>query len=288
MELAPEAPVHCLTFDVEEHFQVSAFESVARRHHWDDHESRVERNTDKILQMLSDADQRATFFVLGWIAERHPTLVQRIVDGGHEVASHGYGHELITTLTMEQFRADVRRAQAILEDLIGTRVLGYRAPSFTIVKDTSWAHEILIEEGYLYDSSVVPIVHDVYGMPGANPDVHLIETAAGSIVELPPTTALVAGMRVPVGGGGYFRLMPFPLFMRLTRTAAASGRQLMLYFHPWELDPEQPRMSGSRRSVFRHYVNLDKVEPRLSQLLSEFRFGTVREAVPQVAELTDQ
>jgi polysaccharide deacetylase family protein (PEP-CTERM system associated) len=173
----------------------------------------------------------------------------------------------------------------VLEDLLGDRVVGYRAPSFTIVKDTSWAHEILIEEGYAYDSSVVPIVHDVYGVPGASPDLHPIETPAGCIWELPPTTTEVAGVRVPVGGGGYFRLLPLPVFLRLTRSVAASGRPLVLYFHPWELDPEQPRMRGSRRSVFRHYVNLDKVEPRLEVVLSEFRFGAFREVIPQISAL---
>lgn len=283
VHVVPELPLHCLSFDVEEHFQVSAFDSVARRHCWDDLESRVEANTDRILQLLSDTDQQATFFVLGWIAERHPGLVQRIVEGGHEVASHGYGHELVTTLTQSQFREDVRRSRTILEDLTGERILGYRAPSFTIVKDTSWAHEILVEEGYVYDSSVFPIVHDVYGIPGADPDPHQIDTPAGPIWELPPCTAVLARVRVPLGGGGYFRLLPYALFLRWTKRVEASGRQLMLYFHPWELDPDQPRMRGPRLSVFRHYVNLDKVEPRLERLMSEFRFGAVRNAVPQVA-----
>ncbi|MGE3686132.1 MAG: XrtA system polysaccharide deacetylase [Acidimicrobiia bacterium] len=279
----PDLPIHCLSFDVEEHFQVSAFDSVARRHRWDDFESRVEPNTDKILQLLSDTNQHATFFILGWIAERHPRLVLRILDAGHEVASHGYGHELVTTLTRDQFRADVRRARAILESIIGQRVYGYRAPSFTIVKDTSWAHEILVEEGYAYDSSVFPIVHDVYGMRGANPDPHQIDTPAGPIWELPPATTVFARVRIPVGGGGYFRLCPYSVFRRLLKGVEVSGRQLMLYFHPWELDPGQPRMRGSRLSQFRHYVNLDKVEPRLERLMTDFRFGSVRHVVPHAA-----
>jgi polysaccharide deacetylase family protein (PEP-CTERM system associated) len=280
-----DRPIHCLTFDVEEHFQVSAFDSVARRHRWDDFESRVEANTDTILQLLADSGQKATFFVLGWVAERHPELVLRIADEGHEIASHGYGHELVTTLTQDQFRTDIRRSRKILEDITGERVLGYRAPSFTIVKDTSWAHEILVEEGYVYDSSVFPIVHDVYGMPGADPDVHQIDTPAGPIWELPPSTTVVAGVRIPVGGGGYFRLCPYRLFRHWLKDVEASGRQLMLYFHPWELDPDQPRMRGSRLARFRHYVNLDEVESRLRNLMTEFRFGSVREAVPGVAVL---
>lgn len=278
----PDLPIHCLSIDVEEHFQVSAFESVARRHHWDDFPSRVERNTHKILRLLAEADQTATFFVLGWVAERHPELVCEIVAQGHEIASHGYGHELVTTLTPSQFRADVRRARTILEDVIGRRVCGYRAPSFTIVNETSWAHEILVEEGYIYDSSVFPIVHDVYGMPGANPDMHQIDTPAGPIWEFPPSTSVVARMRVPVGGGGYFRLCPYPLFLSMLKDVEASGRRLMLYFHPWELDPEQPRMRGSRLAEFRHYVNLDKVEGRLQRLMAVFRFCAVRDVVPGI------
>jgi polysaccharide deacetylase family protein (PEP-CTERM system associated) len=221
--------------------------------------------------------------MLGWVAERHPTLVQRIIDSGNEIASHGYGHELVTTLTPEQFRVDVRRAKAILENITGEPVFGYRAPSFTIVKDTSWALEILVEEGYTYDSSIFPIVHDVYGMPGANPDRHQIDTSSGPIWELPPSTTVVAGVRIPVGGGGYFRLCPYGVFSRWLRGIEVSGRQLMLYFHPWELDPTQPRMRGSRLSQFRHYVNLDKVEERLHRLMNEYRFGAVRDVVPDAA-----
>lgn len=280
-----ELPVHCLSFDVEEHFQVSAFDSVARRHRWDDFESRVERNTEKILRLLAGSGQQATFFVLGWVAERHRRLVAEILAEGHEVASHGYGHQLLTTITQAQFRADVRRARAILEDITGRRVSGYRAPSFTIVRDTSWAHEILVEEGYTYDSSVFPIVHDVYGMPGANPYGHRIDTPAGPIWEIPPSTTVVAHVRVPVGGGGYFRLCPYSVFRGRLRDLEDSGHQLMLYFHPWELDPDQPRMRGSRPAMFRHYVNLDKVQPRLERLMSEFRFGAVRDVVPSIAEL---
>jgi polysaccharide deacetylase family protein (PEP-CTERM system associated) len=287
MSAATDRKVQCLTVDVEEHFQVSAFDSSARRHHWDDHESRVERNTDRLLELFDGAGARATFFVLGWIAERHPAMVERIVQGGHEIASHGYAHELVTALTPEQFRDDVRSSRSILEDICGRAVIGYRAPSFTIVKDTARAHRILVEEGYRYDSSVVPVHHDVYGMPGADPDPHVISTEAGPIWELPPTTVDVLGMRIPAGGGGYFRLFPYPVFERMTRSVVSSGRQLMFYLHPWEIDPEQPRMRGSRRSEFRHYVNLDKVEGRLQRLLAAYRFDTVRAAVPQIGELVE-
>ncbi|MGH7289348.1 MAG: XrtA system polysaccharide deacetylase [Myxococcota bacterium] len=274
---------HFLSFDVEEHFQVNAFESPLRRRHWDVCESRVERNTEKLLALLARHRYRATFFVLGWIAERHRHLVRRIAAQGHEVASHGYGHELITGLTRDAFRADVQRAKRCLEDLIGAPVCGYRAPSFTIVRETRWALEVLVEEGHSYDSSVVPIVHDVYGMRGADPHLHRIDTPAGSIWELPPSTARWFGTRIPVGGGGYFRLYPYALLRHWLRRIEAQGQPVMFYLHPWELDPEQPRMSGPRLSTFRHYLNLDRVEARLERLLDDFRFTSVRELLPDYA-----
>ncbi len=278
-----QTPEHFLSFDVEEHFQVNAFESPLRRRRWDTYESRVERNTEKLLALLARHRYRATFFVLGWIAERHRQLVRRIAAQGHEVASHGYGHERITGLTRDAFRADVQRAKRYLEDLIGAPVRGYRAPSFTVVPETRWALEVLVEEGHSYDSSVVPILHDVYGMRGADPHLHRIDTPAGSIWELPPSTAPWLGTRIPVGGGGYFRLYPYALLRHWLRRIEAQGEPLMFYLHPWELDPDQPRMSGGRLSTFRHYLNLERVEARLERLLDDFRFTSVRELLPGCA-----
>jgi polysaccharide deacetylase family protein (PEP-CTERM system associated) len=273
-------PVHCLTFDVEEHFQVNAFDSEERRRTWGAAESRVERSTEKLLALLERHRYRATFFVLGWIAERHAGLVQRIAAAGHEIASHGYGHEIITRLSPDEFREDVRKAKKILEDVIGSEVVGYRAPSFTIMPATAWALEILAQEGHLWDSSVVPVRHDVYGWPGADPFPHRLHTSSGALFELPPSTVPCLGARLPVGGGGYFRLYPYALLRRWLRGIEAQGRPVIFYLHPWELDPEQPRMSGPRRSTLRHYLNLGRVEGRLERLLDDFRFAAVRELLP--------
>ena len=207
---------------------------------------------------------------------------------GHEVASHGYAHELVTTQTSARFRADVREAKAILEDLTGESVLGYRAPSFTITPDTLWAFNILVEEGYVYDSSVFPVsrvLHDRYGMPGANPWVHEVATEAGVIWEVPLSTVSLGGFRMPIAGGGYFRLFPYSLLRHLLGRVQAQGHPLVMYLHPWELDPDQPRMNGSLVSRFRHYVNLHKTEERLISLLHEFAFGPIRETIQSVREL---
>jgi polysaccharide deacetylase family protein (PEP-CTERM system associated) len=278
-----QAPVHCLTFDVEEHFQVNAFDSALRRQSWEAYESRVERSVEKILALLDRHRYRATFFMLGWIAERQAGLVQRVAAAGHEIASHGYGHELITRLTPEAFREDVRKAKKILEDVIGAPITGYRAPSFTIVRDTSWAHEVLVQEGYTWDSSVVPVVHDVYGWPGSDPYPHRIETPSGPLFELPPSTVSCLGSRIAVGGGGYFRFYPYPLLRHWLRRIEAADQPVVFYLHPWELDPEQPRMEGGRRSTFRHYLNLHRVEARLERLLDDFRFASVGDSLPALA-----
>jgi polysaccharide deacetylase family protein (PEP-CTERM system associated) len=280
LQRSPSPPVHCLTFDVEEHFQVNAFDSESRRRSWGSCESRVERSTEKILALLERHRYRATFFVLGWIAERHAALIQRIAAAGHEVASHGYGHEIITRLSPDAFREDVRKAKKILEDVIGAPILGYRAPSFTVMPDTAWALEVLAQEGHVWDSSIMPVRHDVYGWPGAEPFPHRIETPSGPLFELPPSTVSWFGTRLPVGGGGYFRVYPYALLRRWLRRIEAEGQPVIFYLHPWELDPEQPRMSGPRRSTFRHYVNLERVEGRLERLLDDFRFTSVRELLP--------
>lgn len=273
---------HVLSFDVEEHFQVSAFWSDARRQQWEQLESRVERNVEKILSILSFHRIRATFFVLGWIAQKHRSLVKGIANCGHEIASHGFGHEMITSQTPSLFREDVRTSKGILEDIIGGPIHGYRAPSFTITTETQWALPILVEEGYVYDSSIFPIQHDRYGMPGANPWCHRLATVAGPLWEVPPSTMKVGPVRLPVAGGGYFRLYPYRILRNLLKRTAADGHPLVMYFHPWELDPDQPRMGGSSLSKFRHYLNLEKTEGRLHQLITDFRFTSIREAVDAV------
>jgi polysaccharide deacetylase family protein (PEP-CTERM system associated) len=268
---------HALTFDVEEHFQVSAFWTSERRKQWDVLESRVERNTFKIADILASRSTKATFFVLGWIAERHPGLVKELAERGHEIASHGYGHELVCNQTPNEFREDIRRSKQILEDLIGKKVLGYRAPSFSI---TSWAIEILVEEGFQYDSSV----NDRYrsrstgriGTPGA---YYPIATPSGVLLEISPSTITTFGVQLPVGGGGYFRLLPYGATRMLLKRLESQGSQLVIYLHPWELDPGQPRMHGALMSRARHYLNLDKTEPGLRRLLDDFVFGPIHKVV---------
>jgi polysaccharide deacetylase family protein (PEP-CTERM system associated) len=279
MTIAGTGSVHCLSFDVEEHFQVSAFWSEARRQQWGQLESRVQKNTETILGLLAKRNMRATFFVLGWVAERCPGLVRNIVAQGHEIASHGYGHELITSQTPGTFRDDVRKAKRILEDITGKRVFGYRAPSFSITKDTKWAIPVLIEEGYLYDSSIFPVLHDRYGMPDATPTIHLLRAEAGCIWEVPPSTTNILGMRLPVAGGGYFRLYPYPILRTLLKRIERSGHPLVMYLHPWELDPDQPKMDGPWLSKFRHYLNLHKTQDRLCSLLDDFRFNSIHETL---------
>ena len=278
MTIARTSSVHCLSFDVEEHFQVSAFWSEARRQQWDKYESRVENNTRKLVELLAKHDTKATFFVLGWVAERYPGLVKMLVKEGHEIASHGYGHELVTALSPEKFRHDVRRAKYILEDLTGSPVLGYRAPSFSITAESQWALSILVEEGYRYDSSM----YDRFQRPEnakASNGIVQIDTAAGKLWEISLSTLNVWGFQVPVAGGGYFRLFPYAVSKTLLRRLEKHGVKLMMYLHPWEIDPEQPRMDGPWLSQFRHYLNLHKTEKRLTALLEDFQFGSVAEVL---------
>lgn len=271
--------MHCLSVDVEEHFQVTAFESPMRRRHWDQFESRVRSNTDRVLELLDRHGIRATFFVLGWVAERSPRVVHTIVKAGHEVASHGFGHELITAQTAKRFRQDVRKTKAVLEDLAGQAVLGYRAPSFSINAETVWALSILAEEGYQYDSSMFPNQHGLDGARYHNPKVHRLDTPGGTLWEVPPSTATLGWIRVPVAGGGYLRQFPFWLYSWLLNRAARQGHPLVMYLHPWELDPEQPRMAGSWVSRLRHYRNLGQTEARLARILAQHRFGAIRDVL---------
>lgn len=268
--------MHCLTFDVEEHFQVTRFDSPMRRRHWDYFESRVASNVATVLDMLARHQTRATFFVLGWVAERHPGLIKDIAASGHEVASHGYSHELITAQTPDLFRTDVRRAKQVLEDITGRAVLGYRAPGFTITNETRWALPILVEEGHIYDSSIVPIRHDHCGIPGSDPWCHLRETTAGPLWEIPPSTVSMAGIRCPIAGGVYFRLLPFSLLRMFLKQIDRRGHALTMYFHAWEFDRQQPRMEGPMISQLLHYLNLHKTKKRLVTLLETFEFSTIR------------
>lgn len=283
------AATHALSFDVEEHFQVSAFWSPLRRGSWDQLESRVERNTRKIVDMLERSGTKATFFILGWVAERHPALVRYLSNAGHEVASHGYGHELVTSQTPMAFREDVRKAKAILEHLTGKQVVGYRAPSFSITAETEWALPILVEEGHLYDSSVYNKFRERYGNGLAVGRSYQIQTAAGSLWEVPPSTMKTCGVHIPVAGGGYFRLTPYPMMKIFLRRLENDGVQLVMYLHPWEIDPQQPRMQGPLLSRIRHYMNLRKTEQRLATLLEDFSFGSIVQVIEPLRELcTDE
>jgi polysaccharide deacetylase family protein (PEP-CTERM system associated) len=272
------APVrNALTVDVEEYFQVAAFERTIARSAWDTLESRVECNTGRVLDLFASRGAKATFFVLGWIAERHPAIVRRIVQDGHELASHGYDHTRVHQFTPEEFRADVTRTKAILEDLGGIAVRGYRAPSYSINRRNLWALDVLQETGHAYSSSIYPIRHDLYGMPDAPRFPFRLKS--DGILEIPVTTVRVGARNLPCGGGGYFRLLPYPAFRWMLQRVNQNDRQAgLFYFHPWEVDPEQPRVEGAPlRSRFRHYLNLGTMESRLRQLLHDFRWGRMDE-----------
>ncbi len=272
--------VNALTVDVEDYYQVEAFANVVRREDWTHWQPRVEKNTHRLLELFARRNVRSTFFILGWVAEQHPQLVRKIAAAGHEIACHSYQHQLIGTQTRPEFRADVRRAKALLEDLIGNEVVGYRAPTYSITQDTLWALDILVEEGFHYDSSIFPIRHDRYGIPGAERHLHIIRRPAGEIAEFPPSTVRIAGMNVPMAGGGYFRLMPYPVFRWGLRRINESDHQPAIFMvHAWEVDPEQPVIQGTRLNIWRHRNNLRRTEARLERLLGDFRFAPVREVL---------
>lgn len=271
--IMPSIPItNALTIDVEDYFQVSAFAPHIARSEWNTRECRVERNVNRILEMLANHNTKATFFTLGWIAERYPQLVRDIAQQGHEVASHGYGHERASDLTEEAFFTDIDLAKVLLEDLTGAQVKGYRAPSFSIGAGNLWAYDCLARAGYRYSSSIYPIAHDHYGMPDAPRFAH---EARPGLLEFPITTLRVMGRNLPSSGGGYFRLLPYAWSRwMLNRVNRVDGESGIFYFHPWEIDTEQPRIAGiSRKTRFRHYVNIDLVEARLNQLLRDFKWG---------------
>jgi polysaccharide deacetylase family protein (PEP-CTERM system associated) len=267
---------NAMSVDVEDYFQVSAFAPHIRREDWDSLPCRVERNIDAILGLLDEADTRATFFTLGWIAERYPQVVRRIVDNGHELASHGYGHQRASDLTPAEFRDDITRSKALLEDIGGVAVRGYRAPSFSINRKNWWAVEELENAGYVYSSSIYPVKHDHYGMPDAPRFPHR-PNGNGGLLELPPTTVPLMGRNLPAAGGGWFRLLPYEVSRwMLRRVNSADQAPCMFYFHPWELDAGQPRQSGiSAKTHFRHYVNLQRMPGRLRKLLNDFEWDRV-------------
>ena len=265
--------INALTIDVEDYYMVSAFADIVRFEEWGTYESRVEKNTYRILEALNGQNVKATFFVLGWVAERCPKLIRDVHACGHEIACHGYNHRLIYDLTPEQFREDVRKAKGILEDIVGAPVIGYRAASYSIVKETLWALDILIEEKFAYDSSIFPVHHDRYGLPGAERFPHIIKRSSGTIREFPPSTYRILGQNIPIAGGGYLRLFP----LQVTRTAIRSinereEKPVIVYLHPWEIDPEQPRLNGRRSSRIRHYINIGSTMPKLKTFLAEFKF----------------
>jgi polysaccharide deacetylase family protein (PEP-CTERM system associated) len=268
-----QAPmINALTIDVEDYFQVSAFAPHIARSAWDTRECRVERNIDRILEMLRSRQIKATFFTLGWIAERYPLLVRRIVQEGHELASHGYGHERASDLTEADFFEDIHRAKTLLEDIGAVAIQGYRAPSFSIGEGNLWAFDALLRAGYRYSSSVYPIRHDHYGMPNAPRHVYQVRPG---LLEVPITTLRVFGRNFPSSGGGYFRLLPYEVSRRMLSRVNATERQPgIFYFHPWEIDTAQPRVAGiGLKTRFRHYVNIGRMENRLSLLLKDFNWG---------------
>jgi polysaccharide deacetylase family protein (PEP-CTERM system associated) len=266
--------LNALSVDVEDWFQVGAFETVISRDDWDRLPARVERNADAVLALFAQARVKATFFTLGWVAERYPALVRRIAEAGHEVASHGWDHARVFTLGPEAFRADVRRAAAAIERAAGVSPAGYRAPSFSIDARTPWAHRVLAEEGYAYSSSVAPVRHDHYGWPEAPRFAHR-PLADSDLIELPVTTVELAGRRFAAGGGGFFRLLPYAFSSwAVARVNQAESRPAVFYFHPWEIDPGQPRVSRAPlRSRLRHYSRLSAMEAKLSRLLEDHEWG---------------
>jgi polysaccharide deacetylase family protein (PEP-CTERM system associated) len=263
-----------MTIDVEDYFHVSVFDGVISRESWGSMESRVTANTARLLDLFDEHDVRGTFFVLGWVVERYPQLVRDIASRGHELASHGYAHRLVYDQAPETFRDDVRRAKALIEDAAGVGVRGYRAPSFSVTKRSLWALDVLLEEGYRYDASIFPIRHDRYGIPDAPRWPHAMERPGGSLFEVPGSTVRLGGTNLPVAGGGYFRILPYAWTRwGISRVNRVERQPAVFYLHPWEIDPDQPRLGASALGRFRHYRNLHLTETRLRALMRDFSFG---------------
>lgn len=269
--------LNALTIDVEDYFQVSAFESIVSRQDWPAYECRVEPNTRLILSILREARVKATFFILGWVAEHFRSLVEEIASDGHEIASHGYFHKLVYNQSKDEFRADLRKSIDILEGITGKPVLGYRAPSYSITRNSWWALDVLIEAGLKYDSSIFPIHHDRYGISDFPRFPHQIKD---DLSEFPLSTLKIWGMNFPIAGGGYFRLLPYPITRwAIKRVNDREGQPVIFYLHPWEFDPAQPRQKIGGLSKFRHYVNLDKTEAKFRRLLEDFQFAPVKSVI---------
>jgi polysaccharide deacetylase family protein (PEP-CTERM system associated) len=273
--------LNTLTIDVEDYYHVSAFESVIRFEDWYQYESRVERNTHRILDLLDEYGTKGTFFVLGWIAERQPQLIREIAARGHEIASHGYSHRRIYTQTASQFRQETRLSRITLEAIIGRPILGYRAASYSITAQSLWALDILQEEGFVYDSSIFPIRHDLYGIRGYHRFCHVLnEQSGGGLVEFPLSTIRLGRTNIPIAGGGYFRLFPYTITRwAISHVNNKEHQPVVVYLHPWEVDPDQPRIRAGDWSRFRHYQNLARTEARLISLLKDFQFGTMAEVL---------
>jgi len=279
------APINALSVDVEDYYQVQALQSHFPRDSWEACVSRVDANTHRILDLLAEKDVKATFFTLAWIAERHRSLIRSIVDQGHELASHGYAHIRADAQSPEDFRSDIAKTKHILEDIGGTKVSGYRAATFSISEKNFWVYDILAEEGYRYSSSINPVHHDHYGMPQA-PRFAFLPVKNKAIEEYPISTVRLLGQNIPCAGGGYFRIFPYWITKRaIARVNALDGWPFIFYFHPWEVDPDQPRPEGvSAKSRFRHYTNLDKMEARLRRLLNDFDWGRMDHIFLDVVE----
>ena len=270
---------HHFTVDVEEHFQVSAFEPHVSRDQWDSLESRVVSNVETLLDLLARHDARGTFFVLGCVAERHPDVVRAIARAGHEVASHGWDHRRVTQQSPDEFRASVRRTKTALEALTGAPVIGFRAPSFSIVAGREWALDILVEEGHRYDSSLFPVRRPGYGYAAGLREPHWLDRGAGRLAEIPPATLRIAGLNLPAAGGAYFRLFPYALVHAALKSCERHGVPGTFYIHPWEVDPAQPRIQVPWATRLRHYGGLRRTAPRLERLLREFRFTSIAPAL---------
>ena len=277
---------NALTFDVEEYFHAEAFARVLQPEEWPTLESRVTRSTERLLDILDRERVRATFFILGWVAERHPALVREIASLGHEIACHGYGHRMIQHLSRGEFEHDVTRAKRALEDAVGRSVLGYRAPTFSIMRATLWSLDVLVEAGFRYDSSIFPVVHDRYGIPDAPRFPHRLKApGGGEITEFPMSTMTILGRRLPVAGGGYFRIFPYRVTRRAIGRINGERQPAMVYLHPWEIDPEQPRIPVGPLTRFRHLVNVGKTESRLRRLLGELSFAPAAEVLTETGLL---
>ena len=280
MGAVPGGIVNAMTVDVEDYFQVSAFDRIVSRASWGERESRVAANTRRLLELFDESGVRATFFVLGWVADRAPELVREIAAAGHEIACHGYNHQLLYTLTPKQFREDVREARSALEQIAGCQVVGFRAPSYSVTTSTLWALDILIEEGYLYDASIFPVHHDRYGIPDAPRHPHMLKRPVGTLLEIPASTVRLGGVNLPIAGGGYFRLLPYAWTRwGISRVNRVEREPVIFYMHPWEIDPGQPRLAVGKGTRMRHYGGLGRTTDRLRRLLRDFRFDSIESAL---------